>query len=106
LGLGLVLSFQICALNAEVVLTRSNPFLTAEEEQYFKDERLGTSLDYLLLSAIFYFPGQSKAIINGQILKVSDFIDNKEIVEILPNAVILQDNKGEYFVGLKKVKIK
>jgi hypothetical protein len=87
-------------------ITRTNPFLTAQEEQYYKEDYLGARLDYLLLSAILYFPGDSKAIINGQIVTVSDSIDNKEIVKILPDAVILQDSKGEYLVSLKKAGIK
>jgi hypothetical protein len=97
---------KIVPSNPAAAITRTNPFLTAQEEQYYKEAYLGARLDYLVLSAILYFPGDSKAIINGQIVTVSDSIDDKEIVKILPDAVILQDSKGEYLVSLKKAGIK
>jgi hypothetical protein len=80
-----------------------NPFLTQEEEQ--EKELVGSgnriSLDYLILSAILYSSFHtSKAIIDGEILRIGDYVDNKEIVEIQPEAVILKDAQTQYIVKL------
>ena len=81
---------------------RTNPFLSEEEEKTFGKSIL---IDYLLLSAILYssFSSNSRAIINGQILKIGNYIDNKEVVKIEPEEVILKDDQNEYCVRLKKV---
>ncbi len=75
-----------------------NPFLTKEEEKKFGslyyDKELG-----LKLSAIFYSPGHSRAVINGYILKEGDFIDNKKVKEIKPDKVILEIRKATYTLG-------
>lgn len=81
----------------------SNPFLTEEEERAFADLGKRIPIDYLITSAILYSPSASIAIINGRILKKGDTIDNKEIIEIQPEAVILKDSQGEYIVRLKRV---
>jgi hypothetical protein len=82
---------------------RENPFLTMEEELSLSESRFLTPIDYLNLSAVLYSPGESKVIINGYILKERDYIDNKEIIEIHHNAVILKDSQGKYLVGLREV---
>ncbi len=75
-----------------------NPFLTKEEEERFGslyyDKELG-----LRLSAIFYSPGRSRAVINGYILKEGDFIDNKKVKEIKPDRVVLEARKVTYTLG-------
>lgn len=80
-----------------------NPFLTQEEEGVTKETGSFIPINYLSLSAVIYSPRESRAIINGQILKVGDNIDNKQVVKIEPEAVILKDAQGEYIVRLKKV---
>lgn len=83
-----------------------NPFLTQEEEQEKELAGAGNriSLDYPILSAILYSSFQiSKAIINGEILKIGDYIDNKEIIEIQPEAVILKDAQAQYIIRLKNI---
>lgn len=82
-----------------------NPFLTEEEEQRSADLDKSIALDYLKLSAILYNSSseKSKAIINGRILKKGDTIDNKEIIDIRPEAVILKDAATEYIVRLRNL---
>ena len=95
-----------------------NPFLTEEEEKEVIDTGNLIPADYLILSAVIYssFPAErsetgsrlrrenkSKAIINGQILKMGDYVDNKEIVEIQPEAVILKDARAQYIIRLKNI---
>lgn len=80
----------------------SNPFLTQEEEERaFAEKGKRIPIDYFVLSAILYSSSASKAIINGQILEKGNTIDNKEIIDILPDAVILKDSQSEYVVRLK-----
>ena len=89
--------------NVPLVGAKLNPFLTKEEEQLYSEAGNRIPLDYLSLSAILYSPPFSKAIINGRILKVGNYIDNKEIMNILPEAVILKGADVEYIAKLKKV---
>ncbi len=81
---------------------RTNPFLTREEEDLYKkqDTRRPVNFD---LSAIFYAPPKSKAVIAGRIYKEGDIVDNKEIVKINTGDVILKDGQGEYILRLKTV---
>lgn len=79
-----------------------NPFLTEEEENRFIDTDNLSPADHLILSAVMYSSfNKSRAIVNGQILKMGDYIDNKEIVEILPEAVILKNARAQYIIKLK-----
>lgn len=81
-------------------LTR-NPFLSAQEENEFRDAGKAIPLDTLLLSAILYSSAaKSKAILQGRILEKGDSIGDKEIIEIRPEAVILKDAATEYIVRL------
>lgn len=81
-----------------------NPFLTEEEESKLIDTGNLIPADYLTLSAVIYSTlNKSKAIVNGQILKMGDYIDNKEIVEIQPEAVILKDAQAQYIIRLKNI---
>ena len=83
---------------------RLNPFLSAEEEAAFADSGSNYILiDYLAPSAIIYSPdGNSKAIINGRILRLGNLIDDKEIIAIRPEEVIVKDSQSEYILKLKK----
>lgn len=85
------------------VEVKSNPFLTEEEERAFAEQGKRIPIDYFVLSAILYSSSASKAIINGRILEIGDYIDNKEIIEIQPEAVILKDSQSEYIVRLKRL---
>lgn len=81
-----------------------NPFLTDEEEEGFTDSGNAIPIDYLILTAILYSPpNKSKAIIDGQILEIGSYIDNKEAVEIQPEAVILKDARAQYIIRLKNI---
>ncbi len=75
-----------------------NPFLTLEEEALLKE---GREINYLNLSAIFYSPSNSYAIINRRIVKEKDVIDGKKVVKIIPGKVYLEDSKGKYILKLK-----
>jgi len=86
----------------EKIIFGRNPFLTHNEEKEFgaKKEAIG----YLNLSAVFYAPGHSYAVINGRIVREKDTIDNKKIVNINPESVILKDGAGaEYIIEMKKL---
>lgn len=81
----------------------ANPFLTVEEDKMFVGAGYRESLD-LELSAIFYSPAGSKAIIDGKICREGDVIDNKTVTEINQQKVILKDERGsEYIIRLKSV---
>lgn len=80
-----------------------NPFLTYEEEEFFEKE-MKEEIDYLTLSGVFYSSGVSYAIIDGRIVKEKDIIDNKEVVKIGREEVILKDSQDkEYVVKVKKI---
>jgi hypothetical protein len=103
-----LLSALICTAEAQPAELEQNPFLTDEEEREFAD--LGEAaldaapIDYLALSAILYSPSnKSRAVINGRILEIGSQIDNKEIIEINAEAVILKDAQAEYIIKLKKI---
>lgn len=82
---------------------RVNPFLTQEEETALKETGAAIPISYLNLSAVLYSPQSSRAIINGQILGLGDSIDNKKVIRIEPEAVVLKDAQGEYIVRLKRI---
>jgi len=91
---------------------RINPFLTKEEEEIFQYSKARTPIDYLNLSAIFYSAESNKsmAIIDGEILREGQTIDNKRIVKIQPKAVILEDEQSaylqkQYIINLKEAVI-
>jgi len=84
----------------------SNPFLTPEEEEFFKGVPNRVNIDYLNLSAIFYSPLEGKAVIDGRIYKKGDIVDNKKIIEISPEEVILNDGEGGYVLKMKGVLVK
>lgn len=96
-------SEEVQANISPLTQTASNPFLTKEEEQAFGELGKAIPIDYLHLSAILYSPLRSRAIIDGRILEIGDYIDNKEVIEIQPEAVILKDAQSQYIVRLKKV---
>jgi hypothetical protein len=82
---------------------RSNPFLTLEEETALKSRPDAIPINYLMLTAIFYSPSNSRAIVDGEILKKGDFIDNKEIINISPEEIILKDNNSRYVLKMRNV---
>jgi hypothetical protein len=86
-----------------IAVSQKNPFLTSEEEVFFKDKDNRVVINYLDLSAIFYSPPKSYAIINGQIFKEGDIVDNKRIEKIEPERVVLKAATGEYLLNLKEI---
>lgn len=80
-----------------------NPFLTEEEREIFKDEGDYTTFAGLKLSAIFYQLGDSKAIIDGRVVKKGDIIAGKKVFEIMPEAVILDDSYHKFILRLNKI---
>lgn len=81
---------------------RNNPFLEKEEEASWdlEDKSIAENLN---LTAIFYYPPNSKAIIDGRIVKEGDIIDNKEIIKINSQEVVLRDIHNEYILKLKEI---
>jgi len=88
---------------AELALARSNPFLTQEEEENFKETQGRIIIEDMNLSAVMYSPPNSKAIINGVIVKEGGTLGSKKIIEIQPKAVIMKDevSKREYILKTK-----
>lgn len=84
------------------VESRSNPFLSREEEEISKKQDFRRPLD-LNLTAIVYTPAQKRAVIDGRIYKEGDIVDNKEIVKINAEEIILKDSQGEYVIRLKGI---
>jgi DNA-binding transcriptional MerR regulator len=82
---------------------RTNPFLAPEEEDFLKSQEGKLVINYLKLTAVFYSPPSSRAIIDGKIFKEGDIVDNKQIVKINPEEIILKDTKGEYIISMKNV---
>lgn len=80
-----------------------NPFLTSEEEEYFRQSQKQEIIDDFHLAAILYSPLRRRAIIDGRILGEGDSIDSKRIVQILKESVILKDEEGEYVLKLGEV---
>lgn len=90
----------------EVEAARANPFLTQKEEKALVELGNALPLDYLKVSAIFYsaIVSQSRAIIDGKVLVLGDSIDNKEIIKINPEEVVLKDSQGRYVVKMAGLK--
>jgi hypothetical protein len=85
-------------------LPRQNPFLSTDEESSFENKSAQIPLDYLTVSAIMHSPkNKSKAIINGQVYEVGDIIDNKQVITINAEDVILKDTQGEYIIKIEAV---
>lgn len=106
------ISYKITILKGPVAYSqgqkqaRLNPFLTEKEEAAFKDIDEREVINYLNLSAIFYSSSkESKAIIDGRIYKVGDVLDNKKIVEINPEEIVLKDASREYVLKIKRAAI-
>ena len=90
---------------AEQVGLRSNPFLTQKEEKALINMGNVIILEYLNVSAIFYSPfdSQSRAIIDGKVLVLGNSIDNKEIMKINPENVVLEDSQGQYVAKMAEL---
>ena len=89
--------------NSDIFSLRRNPFLTVDEEKEFGEGKKEI-ISYLNLSAIIYAPGNSYAVIDGRIVGEKGTIENKKVVKIDPQEVILKDEKGkEYIIRMKNV---
>jgi hypothetical protein len=86
---------------AEPFSLKRNPFLTQAEEILFARRGDREVIDYLDISAIFYSPPNSYAIVNGRVTKENDIIDGKEVKKIEQEAIILKDGQREYIIYLK-----
>lgn len=89
--------------SSAVTEERTNPFLTLEEEKAVQSQPDAIPINYLMLTAIFYSPLNSRAIVDGAILKKGDFIDNKEIINISPEEIILKDNNSRYVLKMRNI---
>ena len=99
---------QTESIKDEQVEARTNPFLTQKEEKALVELGNALPLEYLQVSAIFYssFSSQSRAIIDGKVLVLGDSIDNKEIVKINPEEVVLKDSQGRYVAKMAGLNVK
>jgi hypothetical protein len=86
--------------------SRSNPFLTQKEQKALVEMGNVIPLEYLNVSAIFYssFNSRNRAIIDGKVLVSGDIIDNKQIIKINPEDVVLEDSQGKYVAKIAKLK--
>jgi len=85
---------------AEVEDLGLNPFLTQEERQMFREKSKYEELIGPELSAILYSPGDSKAVIDGKIVKEGDMIYGKKVIGITQEAVILTDFQHKFILKL------
>jgi hypothetical protein len=85
----------------KILLPERNPFLTRAEEIFFSQKPKMEVIDYLNISAIFYSPPRSYAIIDGRIVREHDFVDGKRVERIEEEAIILSDEHREYIIYLK-----
>lgn len=92
--LSFLFNFNIFADSDEL---EDNPFLDRREEKKYEDEAERV-LEGVKLTAVLYSPKGSKAMIDGRIMKVGDVIDNKEIIKIKSEKVILKDYLGQEFL--------
>ena len=94
-------SVSVVSTNGEKIgkTNRSNPFLTLEEEKTF-GEKSREVLTASKLSAVFSSIKGSYAIVDGKVLKVSDRLYGKEVVEINRDNVVLKDASREYIITL------
>ncbi|MFH1339341.1 MAG: hypothetical protein ABIH40_05820 [Candidatus Omnitrophota bacterium] len=83
---------------------KTNPFLTPEEAEYFSQSEGKEVIEDFHLTAILYSPLRRRAIIDGRILGEGDSVDNKRIVQILGESVILKDEEGEYVLRLGEIR--
>lgn len=82
---------------------KNNPFLTSQEEKVYANTGKYVPIDYLNLSAIIYSSASRRAIVDGNILEIGNTIDNKKVIDIRPEEIILKDSQSEYVLRLKKV---
>jgi hypothetical protein len=81
-----------------------SPFLDWREEQGYKKEKARGKIDYLRVTAILHSQGQAAVVINGKVVRKGDVIDNKEVISIDKEEVILQDTLGnEYAISLDEI---
>lgn len=73
-------------------LKQKNPFTKDHSKIYKYKFAPGT----LNLSGVIYDEKRPLAIINGQIVAEGEIVDNKRVVKITPNTVVLKDNEKEY----------
>jgi hypothetical protein len=83
--------------------SRKNPFLRESEESLFESTKDRLPITGLNLSAIFYSPGTSAVIIDGKFFKEGDIVDNKRIITIFPEEVILKDAQSVYVLQLEGI---
>jgi hypothetical protein len=95
-------------LSSEQIEGRVNPFLSEKEEKALVELGNSIPLEYLRVTAIFYsaYSSQSRVIIDGRVLVLGDSIDNKEIIKINPEDVVLEDSQGQYVARLAGVMAK
>jgi hypothetical protein len=81
----------------------SDPFLTDEESRFFATQDKNVTWTDPNISAIFYSSRSSTVVVGGRVLGVNDFIDDRQIIAIRPEAVVLKDKKGTYVVKMGSV---
>jgi len=84
----------------------SNPFLSVEERQVLVQGTRPERLTSMHVAAIFYAPPVSKAIVAGRIVAEGDVIDQKQIMQIQQEAIVLRDvadSQKEYVAELESV---
>jgi hypothetical protein len=82
------------------LLSLRNPFLTQEERNKFQREEL----KHFRLSAVFISDKSSYAVVDGRIVRENDFVEDKRIIRIERNQIILKDRQDrEYVIRLKSI---
>jgi len=94
------LSLQDTSLEPSKLFSLRDPFLTQRERFEFQRKEL----KHLRLSAVFISDKSSYAIVNGKIIKENDIIEDKKVIRIEREKIILKDSQGrEYVIRLKNI---
>jgi len=93
-------SLQNTSLESSKLFSLRDPFLTQKERFEFQKKEL----KHLRLSAIFVSDKSSYAIVDGRIIKENDIIEDKKVIRIERERIILKDYQGrEYVIRLKNI---
>ena len=108
---GLIVAFAVAHPSsgwADRTALERNPFLSIEEQTVrpVEDRPIQRTIERLTrppLTAIVSHSGDAVAVIGGRIVRVGDEVESKDVVEITPERVWLQDQHTRYLLELSDV---
>lgn len=98
----------IASMDVRAAPTLSDPTRPSFTPAIIIEKNTSMEQKQQLLTAIFIKKGLKQAIINNKLYKTGDYFDNKKIIAIRTNQVVLQNSKGVTRLSLinpfKKIK--